>query len=210
MRREDAEGPVGIALIEPDDVVVAVMRAVAERGALRLADMLAAIGQLSPAELLKIRAPIVWNAGKSLMVGADAFTSADRLDEFNNGISTIMRGHFGESQSAVLRVERQIAETVADDSPVAPADRAVLQRYLFSGATWLTPEAGRFLAQKNPRRPSALRLGVIQDSHEELIYDRNESLITVAPPGSGKVSRRRQPVVSAPHDDGVIAHAGLL
>lgn len=159
----------------------------AERATLRLAEMLFALGELTPTERWKIRVPIVWNQGQCLITGAEAFTSADRFDAFRDGISTLFRGHLGETRSATERLQEALRKALLPGSKVSSADRTVLERYLFSGARWLTPEAGAtLLSPILPPRPSALCLGIIQGTGKELLFDRSESLITIGPPGTGK------------------------
>ncbi len=159
----------------------------AERATLRLSEMLFALGELTPRERLQIRVPVVWNQGQCLMTGMEELASADRLDAFREAVSTLFRGHLGESRTATERLQEALRKALLPGSRTSPADRAVLERYLFGGARWLTPEAGAMVLAPNlPPRPSALRLGVLQGTQEELVFDRNESLITIGPPGTGK------------------------
>lgn len=159
----------------------------AERATLRLAEMLFALGELTPRERLQIRVPVVWNQGQCLMTGMEVLASADRLDAFREAVSTLFRGHLGESRAATERLQEALRKALLPGSRISAPDRAVLERYLFGGARWLTPEAGAMVLAPNlPPRPSALRLGVLQGTQEELVFDRNESLITIGPPGTGK------------------------
>lgn len=178
--------------IEQAFVTVSFQRALrsmndSERAALRLTEMLFALGELTARERLQIVVPVVWNQGQCLMTGIDAFGSADRLDAFREAISGIFRGHLGEFRTATERLQEALRKALQPASKVSAADRAVLERYLFGGARWLTPEAGTLVLAPNlPLRPSALRLGVLQGTQEELMFDCNESLITIGPPGTGK------------------------
>jgi len=159
----------------------------AERATLRLSEMLFALGELTSRERLQIRVPVVWNQGQCLMTGMEMMGSADRLDAVREAVSTLFRGHLGESRAATERLQQALRRALLPGSRISSADRGVLERYLFSGARWLTPEAGAMALTPNlPVRSSALRLGVLQGTQDELMFDRNESLITIGPPGTGK------------------------
>ena len=159
----------------------------AERATLRLADMLEALGEIAPRDNLQIRVPIIWNKGNSLLVSIAPFSSADRLAELRATLSTLFLGHFGETTAATERLQAALRRALRPDSGLTAADRATLDQYLFTGAKWMTPQAAAtVLVPSLPPRPSALRLGTIEGSQTELIYDHNESLITIAPPGQGK------------------------
>ncbi|TCQ17478.1 type IV secretory system conjugative DNA transfer family protein [Rhizobium sp. PP-CC-3G-465] len=159
----------------------------AERATLRLADLLACAGQIDRRERLAIFAPIVWNQGKGLMVSAGPFRSADLLGELRATLTTLIEGHLGPSGAATERLQQALRDALGAGSRLTTSERTVLQRLLVTGAKWMAQEeAATALVYKSPPRPSVLRLGQIEGSESELLYDRNESLITFGPPGQGK------------------------
>lgn len=159
----------------------------AERATLRLADLLAHVGQIERRERLAIFAPIVWNKGQGWLSIGGPIKSADLLAELRETLTTLIEGHLGPSQSATERLQHALRAALGPDSRLTGRERATLERLLVTGAKWMAPsEAVTALVYGLPMRPSALRLGRIEGSDSELVYDRNESLITIAPPGQGK------------------------
>lgn len=158
----------------------------AERATLRLADLLAAVGQIDQRERLAIFTPIVWNEGKGLMMSDGPFKSADLLAELRRTLTTLIEGHLGPTGEATERLQQALRDAFASRLLTAP-EREMLKRLLVTGAKWMAPEeAATALCRSQPPRPSVLRLGRIEGSESELLYDFNESLITFGPPGQGK------------------------
>lgn len=159
----------------------------AERATLRLTDLLAKVGQIDRRERLAILAPIVWNEGKGLLVTGSLLKSADLLAELRRMLTTLIEGHLGPSGAATERLQQALRDALASPSRLTESERTVLSRLLHRGAQWMAPEvASTALCYTQPPRPSVLRLGRIEGSEAELLYDRNESLITIGPPGQGK------------------------
>lgn len=159
----------------------------AERATLRLADLLAKVGQIDRRERLAIFAPIIWNQGKGLLVTDNILKSADLLSELRNTLTMLIEGHLGPIGAATERLQQALRDALAAPSRLTERERTMLSRLLYKGAQWMVPEvAGTALCYAQPPRPSALRLGRIEGSESELLYDRNESLITIGPPGQGK------------------------
>ncbi|EAV40101.1 conjugal transfer protein TraG [Stappia aggregata IAM 12614] len=158
-----------------------------ERATLRLADLLTAVGQISRRERLEIFTPIIWNSGQGFLITGGPFNSADLLSELRSSMTTLIEGHLGPSPSATERLQDALRKALGPDSHLTVRERTVLERLLVTGAKWMPPEsAATALVYGQPLRPSVLRLGRIEGSDSELLYDRNESLITIAPPGQGK------------------------
>lgn len=159
----------------------------AERATLRLTDLLAKVGQIDRHERLAILAPIVWNEGKGLLVTGSLLKSADLLAELRRTLTTLIEGHLGPSGAATERLQQALRDALASPSRLTERERTVLSRLLHRGAQWMASEvASTALCYMQPPRPSVLRLGRIEGSEAELLYDRNESLITIGPPGQGK------------------------
>lgn len=159
----------------------------AERATLRLADMLQALGRLSAREVLAIRLPLIWNQGRcDLQVIASFQSRADRMKELRVAITDLISGHCGPIEMATERTQSALRATLEAPS-VAPGDKAVLERYLFAGAKWLSPEEKptAVITPYGAGSPTELVLGQFEDGRE-FTYDMAESLITVATPGAGK------------------------
>jgi hypothetical protein len=152
----------------------------AEVGILRLADMLAAIGVIDAATLSSIRVPIVWNDGRCFFTSYGYDNAAQRA-ALKEGLAMLIGSHFGDASSSSERVQTAL-RTALSDGRHAAAYSHLFERYLFGGSRWLTPAE----AAMTPPSASALRLGVFEGTNQDLYYDGIESLITVAPPGSGK------------------------
>ncbi|MCF6371253.1 type IV secretory system conjugative DNA transfer family protein [Rhizobium halophilum] len=159
----------------------------AERATLRLADILAVLGRLEAREVTQVRLAIIWNDGKCLLeTGVPSFQTADRTVELRAGIKDLVTAHAGDQTSAAERVQQALRKALAPTSSVTPDDRQVLERYLFGGARWFVPEATDLgLLPNGPASPTVLRLGGLEQGGD-LLYDRPESLATIAMPGSGK------------------------
>lgn len=159
----------------------------AERAALRLADMLQTIGRLSARDVLSIRLPVIWNDGRcGLQVAASFQARADRMKELRVAVADLISGHCGPVEMAIERTQSALRATLEAPS-VASGDKAVLERYLFGGAKWQSPEDPPTPAVQ-PRgagSPTELVLGQF-DGGREFTYDMAESLITIATPGAGK------------------------
>ncbi|WP_316199186.1 type IV secretory system conjugative DNA transfer family protein [Bradyrhizobium sp. SZCCHNS2002] len=152
-----------------------------ERGICRLLDMLDSTGKLSQKTLFEILVPIVWNRGSCLM-DSPGFESAAQRVGLKEGLSLLLDGHFGDIATSSELIQSELRRLLQPDSGLADEDRNVLESYLFAGSRWLTPADAHI---PDPS-PSALSLGTFEGSDQELLYDRRESLVTIAPPGSGK------------------------
>lgn len=158
----------------------------AERAYLKLADILQDIGQLGKDECLAIRAAIVFAGGSIELVGSDYDSLAMRRELLMNGLRTIIIGHFGDVNTAGEKVQAALRGALRKESTLNPGTRALLERAIYSGNRWLSQGEGKPILAPVLGSPSALRLGVFPGTAEDLLYDRQESLITIAPPGSGK------------------------
>lgn len=157
----------------------------AERATLRMADVLAALGRLTPDEHLRIAVPIVWNGGEcayqfdaasEFRVRAAAYEVLKQLITTSLGTASSAREHLNQAVRGALDERRGL-----------PADqRQVVERYLFSGNRWMSEAEGQRAPARGDLSASALRIGGFPGGSSDLLYDLRESLITIAPSGSGK------------------------
>lgn len=152
-----------------------------ERGIVRLADMLACIGRMSSQEVMAVKVPITWNKGSCLMQ-SPGFESAAQRVGLQEGLAQLIGGHFGDVATSSETVQAALRRALEPDSGLADDDRNALESYLFAGSRWLSPADAHLPSPS----ASAVSLGVFEGGTPELLYDRRESLITIAPPGAGK------------------------
>jgi type IV secretion system protein VirD4 len=157
-----------------------------ERAMLRLADILAELGQLSATDLQRVKLPIVWNNGSCLITTLEGYNVAAKRAQLAEGLKMVIGGHFGDATSASETVQAALRTALAPDSRLTAAARTTLESYLFSGNRWMAPEAGRTALAPEGQTTTALRLGAFPEGGADMLYDMRESLITVAPPGAGK------------------------
>jgi type IV secretion system protein VirD4 len=159
----------------------------AQRATLRLADLLSAIGHMSRVERLQIMTPIIWNRGDCLLQPPAGLNAADMLHELRQQLTILLEGHLGPVTASAERLQETLRQVLASPNTLTQQERATLQRMLYQGARWMAPDqAETAMVPKGVPSPSVLRLGRLEGSQAELLYDRNESLITIAPPGQGK------------------------
>ncbi|KTR03356.1 hypothetical protein NS365_18630 [Aureimonas ureilytica] len=152
------------------------------RAILRLAEILQHFGRLTEDQRYKIALPLAWNEGKSQIEAPKSVSGPRERAAFMGILSRTILSKAGTAESAVETV--QSACRSAMDGGVPSMQKEVLQRYLYSGTQWLTSDEAVKLAP-NGATDTALRLGGLPDG-KELLFDLNESLATIAPPGSGK------------------------
>lgn len=157
----------------------------AERASLRLADMLEALGVFNRIDVVRVRIPIVWNGGKCAVSFGPVNIRADKITAIREGLRIIILATFGDVTQGLEKVQEGLRRSLGSD--ILPEDvRVSLERYVVRGARWMTPHEGRSALVRNPSSPSVVRLGTFTGSPQELLFDMNESLLTIAPPGSGK------------------------
>lgn len=158
----------------------------AERAYLKLADILLDIGRLEKDEWLKVRAAIVFAGGAVELEGSSYDSNALKRAALMDGLRLIIIGHFGDVATAGEKVQAALRKALRQESSLDPTARALLERAIYSGNRWLTEGEGKHILAPVPGSPSALRVGTFPGAAGDLMYDRQESLITIAPPGSGK------------------------
>lgn len=156
----------------------------AERATLRMADVLAAVGRLTPDDHLRIAVPIVWNGSECAhdFHGAEFRERAAMVEV----LKQLIAASLGNSAGAREHLTEAVRDAL-DKGRGLPADqRAVVERYLFSGNRWMSEAEGQRALARDDLSASALRIGAFPGGSSELLYDLRESLITIAPSGSGK------------------------
>lgn len=154
-----------------------------ERATLRLGDMLVALGVMREADMHRVTIPIVWNDGKC---GFDTdVTKADKRIAVREALKVIIAGTLGDATQAAELVQQHLRAAL-EGRDLTSDEKALLERYLVRGARWMTPDEGRAALCKDAASPSALRLGTFPGTSQDLLFDMRESLVTIAPPGSGK------------------------
>lgn len=156
----------------------------AERATLRMADVLAAVGRLTPDDHLRIAVPIVWNGSECAhdFHGAEFRERSAMLEV----LKQLIAASLGNSAGAREHLTQAVRDAL-DDRRGLPADqRQVVERYLFSGNRWMSEDEGQRALARDDLSASALRIGAFPGGSRELVYDLRESLITIAPSGSGK------------------------
>ncbi len=158
-----------------------------ERASLRLADILRAIGRLSDDDYYRAIVPIIWNGGNTLItIGGRHGNNFRGSNAANQILKDLIGSTFGDSAAGRERVQAALRGILENKTELAGTVRAVLERYLFAGARWISEAEASTAAVRQTDSPSALRLGTIPGTSKDLLYDWNESLITVAAPGTGK------------------------
>lgn len=156
-----------------------------ERAALRLGDILLALGCISSEDLLRARVPIVWNKGECLVdVGGSYGSNLRKREAALSALRSLVSSYFGEPVTGTEIIKSHLAKAM-EPGAIAPAIQTVLERYIVSGARWMSPKETATFAP-DQASPSALRLGMFSGTRQEFLFDRNESLVTIAAPGTGK------------------------
>ncbi|NEK15037.1 type IV secretory system conjugative DNA transfer family protein [Rhizobium leguminosarum] len=157
-----------------------------ERAALRLADILLAAGAVSKKDILKARTPIVWNKGECLItIDGNYGGNLRKREAAMHALKSLISTYFGEPATGTETIKAHLAR-IMEPGGENPTIQRVLERYIVGGSRWMMPAESSAFLPKNVSSPTALRLGRFSDNGPEFMYDMNESLITVAAPGTGK------------------------
>lgn len=156
-----------------------------QRATLRLADVLCGLGLMTNDDRRRAAVPVVWNKGECLIeipggYGADL----RKRDATLSALKILINAYFGEPAVGTETIKLALARAMRPGGAEVRI-QATLERYMASGARWMVP--GDINPTGDPAgSPSALRLGRFSNSEREFFYDRRESLITIAAPGTGK------------------------
>lgn len=157
----------------------------AERAALRMGDVLVVLGRITPDEFLRIAVPIAWNGGECAYdfdAGAEYRVRAASLEV----VKQLIAASLGTSAGAREQVNQAVRNALAPESGLPDRQRQIIERYLFSGNRWMSEAEGQRADARGDLSASALRIGGFPDGTAEFTYDKRESLVTIAPSGSGK------------------------
>lgn len=157
-----------------------------ERAALRLADILLVVDAVSEEDIQRARAPIVWNRGECLIT-IDGNYSKDlrKREAAIQALKSLISAYFGEPATGTETIKAHLAR-IMEPGGDHPDVQRVLERFIVSGSRWMMPAESSAFLPKQATSPTALRLGRFPNNGTEFMYDMNESLITVAAPGTGK------------------------
>ena len=109
-------------------------------------------------------------------------TDRDDIEEGRQAVAKYMQANSG------MDIEGQalaIIQKLTHSSPADPLYRDMKQRFV-EGAYWLTPGELKRSAFAPSESRYSLTFGVLDGTSTELVYSGDGSVITVAPPGSGK------------------------
>ncbi|KRR19721.1 hypothetical protein CQ14_34640, partial [Bradyrhizobium lablabi] len=157
----------------------------AERATLRMADVLAAVGQLETNDHYRIAVPIVWNGG-DCAYDFDQGTEFRQRNAMLEVLKQLLAASLGTSAGAREYLNQAVRAALDEARGLAQHQRQIIERYLFSGNRWMSEAEGQRALARGDLSASALRIGGFPGSSGELLYDLRESLITIAPSGSGK------------------------
>ncbi|WP_050385852.1 type IV secretory system conjugative DNA transfer family protein [Bradyrhizobium pachyrhizi] len=156
-----------------------------ERATLRMADVLEAVGRLTPDDHLRIAVPIAWNGGECAY-DFDQGTEFRERAAMLEVLKQLMAASLGTSAGAREYLNQAVRGALDEHRGLPPDQRQVVERYLFSGNRWMSEAEGQRALARDDLSASALRIGGFPGGDGELLYDLRESLITIAPSGSGK------------------------
>jgi type IV secretion system protein VirD4 len=151
-----------------------------EREMLRAAYHLYNIGELTPWNFHLARLILVFGDGKGQVYDAK-FNRTDMTRDF----ASSFREYTGVTVESAVSTILHCLEQTAKHKPDNPAVRLLSGRLLGGGNMALSSTAEFVAAQTNASTP-ALLLGIAEDSGKLVTFSGEGSVITVAPPGSGK------------------------
>jgi type IV secretion system protein VirD4 len=133
------------------------------------------IGELKPANFRAAQGALVWGDGKAQVFEANS-----------NNFGEVIKNHSGMNvESAVSTVLHWLEQLVAR-LPNDKAIRLLKGRLLGGGSTALGETAAFTASQRAGNAAAALLLGDSEETGQLVTYGSEGSVITIAPPGSGK------------------------
>jgi type IV secretion system protein VirD4 len=151
-----------------------------ERETLRAAYHLYNIGELVPLNFHTVRLVLLFGDGKA-QVYKPEFAVGGPVQDFASAVKNWTQMSAESAVSSVL----QWLEAVVQRRPDDPTVKLLSGRLLGGGDAALS-SADEFAAAQNPQSTTALIFGAAEGSGRLVTYTGEGSVITVAPPGSGK------------------------
>jgi type IV secretion system protein VirD4 len=135
---------------------------------------------------------LIWGDGKATINSGRWWINVGMDGNFKDS-STAIKWYMDQGDASVDKIVNNILQkletlTLGSEQPQHPELGPLLKSInarLKGGSAWLTAED----VSKTPFAPQnnfALRIGLLDDSGQELTYSGEGSLISIAPPGSGK------------------------
>jgi type IV secretion system protein VirD4 len=155
-----------------------------ERETLRAAYQLFNLGALAPQDFYLLRLALLFGDGK-----AQAFkvrwhhNSAGSLNPVNDFASAV-KAYTGMTTESAISAVLQALEYTASQRPDDRTVSQLRERLLGGGATMLSSTSA-FAGAQDARKP-ALILGLSEENGKVVTFTGEGSVITIAPPGSGK------------------------
>lgn len=156
----------------------------AERATLRMADVLVAVGHLQPDDHYRIAVPIVWNGGECAY-DFDQGTEFRQRTAMLEVLKQLLAASLGTSAGAREYLNQAVRAALDETRGLPQSQREIIERYLFSGNRWMSEAEGQQALARGDLSASALRIGGFPGG-SDLLYDLRESLVTIAPSGTGK------------------------
>ncbi len=133
---------------------------------------------------------LIWDNGKATIVECLMPNEVDEKNEVSNACKFVSRYIEQNNQTAdkihhdfLIHLE-EFKNEHSQDPELGPLLKSINARFM-SGNVWLAAEdVSKTLFA--PQNNFALRIGLLEDSGQELTYSGEGSLISIAPPGSGK------------------------
>lgn len=154
-----------------------------ERETLRAAYHLYNLEEMAPQDFYRARAALVFGDGKAQDFGSQWNVPTTGYEQITD-LAQAMKRYLGlTSESAVSLVLQQLEQSAER----RPNDRTIklLKEKLVGGGSASLSSTADFSAVQDAGKP-ALILGLSEENDKPVIFTREGSAITIAPPGSGK------------------------
>jgi type IV secretion system protein VirD4 len=154
-----------------------------ERETLRAAYHLYNLGEMEPNEFYFARAALIFGDGKAQDSGAGWNIPAEGYSQVTD-FAQAMKKYLGLTAESAISLVLQKLESSLTNQPNQPTIKLLKERLLGGGTASLSSTAD-FTTAQNPDQP-ALILEISEESGNPVVFTREGSAITIAPPGSGK------------------------
>ena len=155
-----------------------------ERETLRAAYHLFNLGALAPQDFHLLRLALLFGDGKAQAFNAHwKYNGSGSLSPVNDFTSAV-KAYAGQTTESAISAVLQALEYTVSQRPDDRTVQLLRERLLGGGATMLSSTAA-FANAQDARKP-ALILGLSEESGKVVTFTGEGSVITIAPPGSGK------------------------